>query len=397
VNEQFLAEITAALAAIVEQGSYKSPPTLVSPQSAAVRLVDGAEVLVFCSNDYLGLASDADVVAAGIDGLRRYGAGTASVRFVCGTFIPHVELEAELANLQATEAALTYSSCWSANLAALTTVVDDSTTVLSDALNHASLIDGIRQSRAGRKVVYPHSDMAALAELLSDCSRTPGRILIVTDGVFSMEGDLAPLADLLELAERFDAVVLMDDSHGTGVLGREGRGTAEHFGVLGEVDIVTGTLGKALGGAAGGFVAARRPVVDLLFQSSRPQIFSNPIPPSVACSAQQAIRTLRARPELLRRLRDNVKVFRDGLAERGLDSLPGESAIIPVVLYDEKLAERLSHRLLEEGILVTAFRYPVVPTGEARIRVQITARHTRDDLHRTLDTIARCAKEVQAR
>ena len=274
------------------------------------------EVIVLSSNNYLGLAGHPEVVRAGIEGLERYGAGTASVRFICGTFEPHLALERALADLSGTEAALTYVSCWNANEACIPSLTDETTVILTDALNHASLIDAIRLSRPASKVIYPHSDMGALRDGLAAAPRD-ARKLIVTDGVFSMEGDLAKLPEIVELAREYDAVVIVDDSHGVGVLGETGRGTVEHFGLLGEVDVITGTLGKALGGAAGGYVAASEEVCDVLAQRSRPQLFSNALPPTVACSALRAIELMLEQPELLARLRENTRVFREMLVEAG--------------------------------------------------------------------------------
>jgi glycine C-acetyltransferase len=329
-------------------------------------------VIVLSSNNYLGLAAHPEVVRAGIAGLERYGAGTASVRFICGTFEPHHELERALADLSGTEAALTYVSCWNANEAAIPSLTDDTTVILTDELNHASLIDAIRLSKPATKVIYPHSDMTALRDGLAASPRE-ARKLIITDGVFSMEGDLAKLPEIVELGRAFDAVVIVDDSHGVGVLGETGRGTVEHFGLLGEVDVITGTLGKALGGAAGGYVAASEEVCDLLAQRSRPQLFSNALPPTVACSALRAIEVMLEQPELLDRLRENTRVFREMLLEAGYSPLDGEAAIIPIIVGETAEAIALSARLLDEGVFVTGFGFPVVPEGTARVRVQMSA------------------------
>ena len=291
----------AELDALREAGTYKRFNTLCSPQGPVVEMEGRGEVLVLSSNNYLGLADRPEVVEAGIEGLRRYGAGTASVRFICGTFEPHLELERELAELVGTEAALTYVSCWNANEAAIPSLTDDSTVILSDELNHASIIDAVRLARPARKAVYKHSDMDDLRGQLE--SLEPGqRALVITDGVFSMEGDLAKLPEIVELAREHDATLVVDDSHGTGVMGETGRGVAEHYGLLGEIDVITSTLGKALGGAAGGFVAASEEVCDILAQRSRPQLFSNALPPTVACSALEAVRVLRREPELVAKL-----------------------------------------------------------------------------------------------
>ena len=292
-----------------EAKTYKRFNVLTSAQGPVVEMEGRGEVVILSSNNYLGLAGHPEVVQAGIDGLERYGAGTASVRFICGTFEPHLELERKLAELSGTEAALSYVSCWNANEAVIPSLTDSTTVILTDELNHASIIDAVRLSRPAQKVIYPHSDMAALRDALA-AAPPDARKLIVTDGVFSMEGDLAKLPEIVELARAHDAVVIVDDSHGVGVLGETGRGVVEHFGLLGEIDVLTGTLGKALGGAAGGYVASSEEVCDLLAQRSRPQLFSNALPPTVACSALRAIELMLEQPDLLARLRENTNAFR---------------------------------------------------------------------------------------
>ena len=384
LNEQVGAELDALRAA----RTYKRFLTLESAQGAVVRMADHGEVIVLSSNNYLGLAGHPDVVRAGIEGLERYGAGTASVRFICGTFEPHHDLERALADLSGTEAALTYVSCWNANEAVIPSLTDDTTVILTDELNHASLIDAIRLSRPANKVIYPHSDMASLRDALEAAPRA-ARKLIVTDGVFSMEGDLARLPEIVELARAFDAVLIVDDSHGVGVLGETGRGTVEHFGLLGEVDVITGTLGKALGGAAGGYVASSEEVCDLLAQRSRPQLFSNALPPTVACSALRAIEVMLEQPELLAHLRENTRVFREMLVEAGYRPLDGEAAIIPIIVGETSEAMALSSRLLDEGVFVTGFGFPVVPEGAARVRVQMSAALEREHLERAIEAFRR--------
>lgn len=376
-----------------ETGRYKRFNTLCSPQGPLVEMEDRGDVLVLSSNNYLGLAARPEVVEAGIEGLRRYGAGTASVRFICGTFAPHLELERELAGLVGTDAALTYVSCWNANEAAIPSLTDEMTVILSDELNHASIVDAARLARPARKVVYRHSDMDELSEGLASCERGQ-RKLVITDGVFSMEGDLARLPEILELAREHDAVVIVDDSHGTGVLGATGRGLAEHYGLLGEVDVITSTLGKALGGAAGGYVASSREVCDALAQRSRPHLFSNALPPTVCCSALRAVRLLREEPSVMERLRANVAYFRERLQTAGFRPLEGESAIIPIIVGDTAFAIRLSARLLDEGVFVTGFGHPVVPEGTARVRVQMSAAHTREHLDRALAAFERVGREL---
>ena len=384
--------VAATLDELRKAGTYKRFNTLTSAQGPVVQMAGRGDVIVLSSNNYLGLAAHAAVVEAGVEGLRRYGAGTASVRFICGTFEPHLELERSLADLSGTEAALTYVSCWNANEAAIPTLADERTVILSDALNHASIVDAIRLARPARRAIYPHSDMDALARELAACE--PGQpILVVTDGVFSMEGDLARLPEIVELARGHGATVVVDDSHGVGVMGATGRGTAEHFGLLGEIDVVTGTLGKALGGAAGGYVAASAAVCDLLAQRSRPQLFSNALPPTVACSALRAVELLRSDPSLIRRLRQNTESFRRMLTEAGFRPLEGEAAIIPIILGETSTAIRFSERLLDEGVFVTGFGYPVVPEGTARVRVQMSAALEPEQLERALEAFTRVGRE----
>ncbi|MGZ4394147.1 MAG: glycine C-acetyltransferase [Gaiellaceae bacterium] len=380
--------VAAELEALREAGTYKRFNTLLSPQGPVVEMDGRGEVIVLSSNNYLGLANRPEVVEAGIEGLRRYGAGTASVRFICGTFAPHHELEEALARFSATEAALTYVSCWNANEAVVPSLTDETTVILSDELNHASIVDAVRLSKPARKVVYAHSNVDELRAGLASCERGQ-RKLVLTDGVFSMEGDLARLPEILELAREHDATVLVDDSHGVGVMGATGRGVAEHFGVLGEVDVITGTLGKALGGAAGGYVAASAEVCDLLSQRSRPQLFSNALPPTVGCSARAALEVLEHEPELIERLHANTDYFRRALEEIGYDPLPGKGAIIPIIVGETADAIRLSEKLLEKGVFVTGFGYPVVPKGTARLRIQMSAAFTRELLDRALGAFER--------
>jgi glycine C-acetyltransferase len=389
LNEQLRAELDG----LREAGTFKHFNTLSSPQGPVVEMAGRGEVLVLSSNDYLGLAARPEVVAAGIEGLRRYGAGTASVRFICGTFAPHLELERELAALVGTEAALTYGSCWNANEALIPSLTDEETVILSDELNHASIVDAVRLSRPARKVIYGHSSMDELREALASCPRG-ARKLVVTDGVFSMEGDLARLPEIVDLARAHDAAVVVDDSHGTGVMGATGRGVAEHFGLLGEIDVITSTLGKALGGAAGGFVAASAEVCEVLAQRSRPQLFSNALPPTVACSALEAVRVLRREPELAERLRGLSELFRTRLREIGFRPLDGEAAIIPIIVGETEFAIRFSERLLEEGVFVTGFGFPVVPEGTARVRVQMSAGLEPAHIERALEVFERVGHEL---
>jgi glycine C-acetyltransferase len=388
VNGRLHDEVGAELDALRDARTYKRFNTLRSPQGPVVEMAGRGEVVVLSSNNYLGLAGHPEVVRAGIEGLERYGAGTASVRFICGTFQPHLDLEHALAELSGTAAALTYVSCWNANEAVIPTLTDERTVILSDALNHASIVDAIRLARPAQKVVYPHSDMAALRDALASCP-AGSRRLVISDGVFSMEGDLARLPDIVELARAHDAVVVVDDSHGVGVLGETGRGTVEHYGLIGEIDVVTGTLGKALGGAAGGYVASSAAVCDLLAQRSRPQLFSNALPPTVACSALRAVELLSGDRSLVTRLRDRTRSFRAMLEEDGWSPLPGEAAIVPIIVGDTSSAIALSESLLDEGVFVTGFGYPVVPEGTARIRLQMSAALEPEHLERAREAFRR--------
>jgi glycine C-acetyltransferase len=392
MNTALREQIGGELDGLREARTYKRFNVLTSPQGPVVEMEGRGEVIVLSSNNYLGLAAHPEVVRAGIEGLERYGAGTASVRFICGTFDAHHQLEAKLAELSRTEAALSYVSCWNANEAVIPSLTDATTVILTDELNHASIIDAVRLSRPAQKVIYPHSDMTALGEALAAAPRE-ARKLIVTDGVFSMEGDLARLPEIVDLARRHDAVVVVDDSHGVGVLGATGRGTVEHFGLLGEVDVITGTLGKALGGAAGGYVAASEEVCDILAQRSRPQLFSNALPPTVACSALRSIELMLERPELLRRLRENTRVFREMLVEAGYAPLDGEAAIVPIIIGETADAMSLSAKLLDEGVFVTGFGFPVVPEGTARVRVQMSAALEREHLERAIEAFRRVRDE----
>ncbi len=367
-------------------GVYKRLNHLDSPQGPVVTMEGRGDVLILSSNNYLGLSAEPPVVAAGQAGLDRFGAGTASVRFICGTYTVHRSLEAACARLVGTDAALSFVSCWNANEAVPATLLGEDDLVLSDQLNHASIIDAIRLAKAITKCqtgVFRHGDLADLEEKLR-AARDRRVRMVITDGVFSMEGAIARLPDLAELCRRHDAVLVVDDSHATGVLGATGRGTAEHFGMVGEVDVITSTLGKALGGAAGGFVAGSSAVCDYLTQRARPQLFSNALPPTVAASALAAIEFLETHPDRVRTLRDNARYFREQLRALGFTPLDGETPIVPVIVGETAFAMRMSQALLDQGVFVTGFGYPVVPQGQARVRCQISAAHTRDHLDRAL-------------
>ncbi len=378
----FTQDLEAQLAQFKQDGVYKRLNYLDSPQAPRVRMEGRGEVVILSSNNYLGLCNVPEVVQAGKDALDRWGAGTASVRFICGTFTVHRELERALAGFVGCESSLTYVSCWNANEGLCPTLLGEQDIVISDQLNHASIIDAIRLAKAitnCRTAVYKHSDMGDLEAQLK-AAQDARLKLIFTDGVFSMEGDIAELPEIVGLARRYGAVVAMDDSHATGVLGKTGRGTAEHYGMLGQVDIITSTLGKALGGAAGGFTAGSAALTDYLTQRSRPQLFSNALPPTVAGSALAAVRHVERHPELVARLHENARYFREQLRALGFKPLPGETPIVPVILGETAQAIQMSDLLLAEGVFVTGFGYPVVPQGRARVRCQLSAAHTRDDL-----------------
>ncbi|HEX5410198.1 MAG TPA: glycine C-acetyltransferase [Gemmatimonadaceae bacterium] len=396
MNSAFANTLAASLDQFRRDGVYKRLNYLASPQGAHVRMEGRGDVLILSSNNYLGLCDEASVIQAGKDALDRYGAGTGSVRFICGTFTVHRDVEEALARFVGSESALTYVSCWNANEGLTASIADEGDVVISDALNHASIIDSIRLAKSITKcttAVYRHSDMDDLRTRL-ESARGARRRIIWTDGVFSMEGDIAKLPDILDLARAHDAIVAVDDSHATGVLGTHGRGTAEHYGVLGDVDIITSTLGKALGGAAGGFTASTRALTDYLTQRSRPQLFSNALPPTVAASALAAVRFIEAHPDRVTVLHDNARYFRAALIDAGFSPLAGDTPIVPIIVGETALAIRMSELMLEEGIFVTGFGYPVVPQGHARIRCQLSASHTREDLDRAIAAFVRVGKKV---
>lgn len=396
LNANFDAELRQAIEKLKTDRVYKRLNYLDSPQGARVQMEGRGEVVILSSNNYLGLSNEREVVDAGIAGLERFGAGTGSVRFICGTFTVHRDLETAIARLVGTPASLSYVSAWNANEGLTASIVEQNDFVVSDALNHASIIDSIRLAKAITKcttAVYAHSDLDDLKAKLEG-AKTARRRIIWTDGVFSMEGSIAKLPEILELARRYDAIVVMDDSHGTGVLGRTGRGTAEHFGVLGDVDVITSTLGKALGGAAGGFVAGPEALCDMLTQRSRPQLFSNALPPTVAASALCAIEHLEAHPDLVTKLRENTRYFREAISEAGFKPLPGETPIVPIIVGETATAIQMSDMLLGEGVFVTGFGFPVVPQGQARVRCQLSAAHSRDDLDKAIAAFKTVGKKL---
>ena len=392
MNTPFVTQLQSGLDDLKSKGTLKKLNYLSSPQSARVQMEGRGEVLILSSNNYLGLCDQPEVVDAGIKALHDFGAGTASVRFICGTFTVHRALEQAVARFVGTEASMSFVSAWNANEGLTASIAEEGDFVISDALNHASIIDSIRLAKAMNKCttgVYKHSDLDDLVEKLKANAGARRRI-IWTDGVFSMEGSIAKLPEILQIARDHDAIVVMDDSHATGVLGATGRGTAEHFGLVGEVDIITSTLGKALGGAAGGFVAGPAALCDTLTQKSRPQLFSNALPPTVAASALAAVEFIEAHPERVTTLRENAQYFRAAIIEAGFNPLAGDTPIVPIIVGETADAIRMSELLLDEGIFVTGFGFPVVPQGTARLRCQISAAHTRDDL----DYAVRAIKKV---
>ncbi len=394
----FAARLEVELEQFKQDGVYKRLNYLEGPQAARSKMQGRGEVVILSSNNYLGLCNEPEVVAAGKRALDQFGAGTGSVRFICGTFTIHRELEQALARFVGCESSLTYVSCWNANEGLVATLLGEQDIVISDQLNHASIIDAIRLAKTITKcqtAVYRHSDMADLEDKLRAAQAMNARLrLIFTDGVFSMEGDIARLPDIAALARRYDAVVALDDSHATGVLGPTGRGTAEHYGMVGQVDIITSTLGKALGGAAGGFTAGPAALADYLTQRSRPQLFSNALPPTVAGSALAAVHYLQQHPELVTRLREHARYFRERLLALGFKPLPGETPIVPVILGETAKAIQMSELLLDEGVFVTGFGYPVVPQGHARIRCQLSSGHTRDELDFALAAFRRVGTKL---
>lgn len=396
MNPQFHRNFEAINQQEQKQGTFKELKYLQGPMDGSVEMEGVGSTVILSSNNYLGLSNHPAVKKAGIRGIEEYGAGTASVRFICGTFSVHRELEEEIARFLSTEAALSYVACWNANTGAIPLLAGSGDAIVSDELNHASIIDGVRLSKAAR-YRYKHSDMRDLADQLivaRDEIGSNGNILIITDGVFSMEGDIARLPEIVKLAETHGAALFVDDSHGTGVMGKSGRGTIEHYGLEGRVDVISSTLGKALGGAAGGFIASSRAVVDRCVQASRTHIFSNALPATIAASSLEAIRTLEREPDIIDRLRRNTKTLREGLSSLGFKPLEGESAIIPIILGKTAFAIEMSKRLLKEGIFVTGFGYPVVPEGSARVRVQASAALTSAEIEKALSAFSKVGKEL---
>ena len=396
MHDAYRTHLRRTLDGIRTEGFYKTERIIGSPQSPAIRLADGKEVLNFCANNYLGLADDPRLIAAAKGGLDTYGFGMASVRFICGTQSVHKDLEAALARFLDTDDAILYGSCFDANGGLFETLLGEEDAVISDELNHASIVDGIRLCKA-KRYRYRNNDMADLQGRLDEAAGAGARFkLIATDGVFSMDGIVANLSSICDLAERYGALVMVDDSHAVGFVGTGGRGTPEHCGVSGRVDIITGTLGKALGGASGGYTAARKEIVDVLRQRSRPYLFSNTLAPAIAAASLQVLELLES-PEgdaLRQRVRDNGEHFRRAMTSLGFKLVPGEHPIIPVMLGDAALATRMADALLAEGVYVIGFSYPVVPKGKARIRTQMSAAHTPKQIDHAVAAFAKVGKAL---
>jgi len=389
--ERMRSHLTQQLQEIREAGLEKPERVIGSPQGATVAVMD-RQVLNLCANNYLGLADHPEVVAAAKEALDRWGYGMASVRFICGTQEVHKELEQALTEFLGTEDTILYSSCFDANGGIFEALLDERDAVISDALNHASIIDGIRLCKAQR-FRYANRDMEDLERRLKESAGARFR-MVVTDGVFSMDGYMAPLPEICDLAERYDATVMVDDSHAVGFIGANGRGTHEHHGVMGRIDAISGTLGKALGGASGGYVSGRKELVAMLRQRSRPYLFSNSVAPPIVAGSLKVLELLRNAKELRQRLADNTKLFRGRMTEEEFEILPGDHPIVPVMVGDASLAGRMAAAMLEKGVYVVGFSYPVVPQGKARIRTQVSAAHSRDDLEMAVRAFIETRAEV---
>lgn len=378
---------------IKDDGLYKSERIITSPQAADITLEGGKEVINFCANNYLGLSSHPRVTEAAKNTIDSHGFGLSSVRFICGTQDIHKELEQRISDFLGTEDTILYAAAFDANGGVFEPILGKEDAIISDALNHASIIDGVRLCKAAR-YRYKHNDMEDLERCLKESQAQQNRI-IVTDGVFSMDGTIAQLDKIVELAEKYDALVMIDECHASGFMGKTGRGTHEHCGVMGKIDIITGTLGKALGGASGGFTSGRKEIIDMLRQRSRPYLFSNTLAPAIVGASNEVFKLLEETTELRDKLESNAKYFRQKMTEAGFDLKPGEHPIVPVMLYDAKLSQEMSARLLEEGIYVIGFYYPVVPKGEARIRVQLSAAHDKEHIDKAVNAFIKVGKELK--
>lgn len=394
MNKSYYQHIDAQVQEITDNKLFKHERIIVNPQNPRVVLKDGKELLNFCANNYLGLADDADVIATSKEALDKYGYGMASVRFICGTNQIHKDLESAISKFLGFEDTILFSSCFDANGGVFETMLGSEDAIISDELNHASIIDGIRLCKA-KRFRYKNNDLADLEAKLIEADAAGARFkMIATDGVFSMDGIIANLKGICDLADKYNALVMVDDSHATGFTGKKGRGTPEFCGVEGRIDVMTGTLGKALGGASGGYISAKKNVVDLLRNKARPYLFSNSLAPTITAATLKVLEKVTAADELREQLERNKKHFRDGMAKAGFDLVPGEHAIIPVMLYDEKLAVEFAQKLLDHGIYVIPFSFPVVPKGKARIRTQMSAKHTIAQIDKAIEAFIIVGKEL---
>ena len=390
---EFEKQLSQALEEIKSQGLYKTERVITTPQDAHIAVAGGKRVLNMCANNYLGLADHPELIKAAKEALDSHGLGMASVRFICGTQDLHKELEAALTKFLGTEETILYPSCFDANGGLFETLLAEKDAIISDELNHASIIDGVRLCKAQR-FRYKHNDMADLEAKLKEASGARFR-LIATDGCFSMDGTIADLRSIVDLAEKYDALTMIDDAHATGFLGKTGRGTHEYRGVMGKIDIITGTLGKALGGASGGFTSGRKQIVDLLRQRSRPYLFSNTVAPPIVAACLKALELLTASTELRDKLEENTKYFREAVTERGLTIKPGVHPIVPIMIGDAAKSQKFAARMLEKGVYVIGFFYPVVPHGTARVRTQVSAAHSREDLKFAVKAFAETNEELK--
>ena len=386
-------ELQKTLEELKEQGLYKTERIITSSQSPEIMVSTGETVLNFCANNYLGLANNPEVVKAAQEIMNHWGFGLSSVRFICGTQAIHKELEEKVSEFLGTEDTILYCACFDANGGVFEPLLDAESAIISDELNHASIIDGVRLCKAQR-FRYKHSNMGELEQCLQDAARARFRI-IVTDGVFSMDGDIAKLPEIVELAKKYDALVMVDDSHATGYIGKTGRGTAEHFGLLGEIDIITTTFGKAMGGGNGGCTSGKKEIIDMLRQRSRPYLFSNTLAPATVGATLKVIEMLSGTDELPAKTMANAKHFRSKMEAAGFDLIRGDTAIVPVMIYDEPLAIKFADELLKEGVYVIGFCFPVVPRGKARIRVQLSAAHTAKQIDKAVESFIKVGKQLE--
>lgn len=394
MNKSYYTHIEQQIQEITDNKLFKHERVIVNPQNPLVVLKDGKQLINFCANNYLGLADDADVIATAKQALDKYGYGMASVRFICGTNQIHKDLEDAISNFLGFEDTILFSSCFDANGGIFETMLSDQDAIISDELNHASIIDGVRLCKA-KRFRYKNNDMTDLEAKLIEADQAGARFkMIATDGVFSMDGIIANLKAICDLAEKYNALVMVDDSHATGFTGKHGRGTPEYCGVEGSIDVMTGTLGKALGGASGGYISGKKCVIDLLRNRARPYLFSNSLAPTITAATLKVLEKITAADELREQLNRNKKQFRDGMSAVGFDLIPGEHAIIPVMLYDEKIAVEFAQKLLEHGIYVIPFSFPVVPKGKARIRTQMSAKHTPEQIDKAIAAFTAVGREL---